>query len=326
MPSEARASLPMRVAARHVLAEGIVGFDLMAIDGMPLPWYSAGSHVDVLTPTSQLRPYSLYRAHEPGQPYRIAVLHEPASRGGSAAMHTQVQVGQLLNVGMPRNLFPLNEHAPHSLLLAGGIGITPLLAMAERLLSLGQSFSLFYASKSRRHAAFAQALMNGPMGPCTQLHHDDEAGSPPDQLSLLREAPAGTHVYVCGPAGFMQSAQHAADALDWPRAQWHTETFSAPVASTVPAGGDQPFQLTLARSGRVVRVQAGQTIVDALASQGVQVPVSCEQGLCGTCETRVLSGQVEHRDFHYSAAERQAQDRMLVCCSRAAGEHLTLDL
>lgn len=337
MRSDAAPTISVRVAARHALAQGIAGFELATLDGQPLPWHGAGAHIDVHTPCGLVRPYSLCRAHDPGQPYRIAVLREASGRGGSASMHNDVKAGDVLRIGLPRNLFVLDEHASHSLLLAGGIGITPMLAMAERLAALKRPFALHHASRTRAHAAFADELQGGPLAPHTRLHHDDEAKGPMDLAGLLREAPGGTHVYVCGPAGFIRAARHAADALTWPETHWHVEAFSAgeptkdkgadDAQSSIGTPQDGPFEITLARSDRTLQVGATQTIVDALAAHGIRANVSCEQGLCGTCETRVLAGRIVHRDFHYSAQEQAAQDRMLICCSRApASSRLVLDL
>jgi len=341
MRSDLASLLPVRVAARYLLAEGVVGFDLVAVDGMPLPAYEPGAHIDVHTPGGAVRPYSLCHPHEVGQPYRIAVLLEATGRGGSASMHADVATGAVLKIGLPRNLFALNEHAPHTVLLAGGIGITPLLAMAERLHALRQPYVLHYATRNRASAAFADALRSGRLPAHAHLHHDDEAGGLLDIPRILRAAPPGSHLYVCGPGGFVQAVRDAAQALAWPEAQVHVEAFSAPLkpasqTAAATASGDASshassseagaFEVALSRTGGIVTVRPHQTIVDALAAHGLRVPVSCEQGLCGTCETRVLDGQVDHRDFHYSAAEQARHDRMLICCSRSHGPRLVLDL
>jgi vanillate O-demethylase ferredoxin subunit len=322
-------TLMARIAARYPLADGIVGFDLVAADGAQLPAFTAGAHIDVHTPGGPVRPYSLWGPPAEGR-YRIAVQLEPAGRGGSAAMHVQAQEGSLLCISRPRNHFPLMETAPRSLLLAGGIGITPLLAMAHRLHELGAGFTLHHATRTGGRAAFAQALRDSAFAERVLHHHDDQPDTALDIAQLLRDSPPGTHLYVCGPQGFMDAALSEARRQGWAEDRLHKEYFSAPVATAATAAApdhpDRAFLVRLARTQRIIPVAAGQTLVDALAAHGVHIPVSCEQGLCGTCETRVLEGEVDHRDFHLSPKEQALNDRLLACCSRARSDTLVLDL
>jgi vanillate O-demethylase ferredoxin subunit len=322
--SAAPASLRVKVARKAVEAEGICSFELVSADGAALPTFSAGSHIDVHLPNGLVRPYSL--CNDPAQTHRylIAVLLEPASRGGSQAMHAQVHEGDELIISPPRNHFALAHEAKRHLLLAGGIGITPLLCMAEHLAATGGVFHMHYCTRSRARTAFASRLEASSFAAQVQFHHDD--GPPEQQFQLdavLAGADAQTHLYVCGPQGFMDAVLGAARARGWPESRLHYECFSAEPVSTE---GDRAFEVVLASSGRVVPVPAGQTVVQALASCGIDVMVSCEQGVCGTCLTRVLDGQIDHRDAYLTPEERAAGDQFTPCVSRAKSARLVLDL
>lgn len=314
--------LRVRVARKAAEAAGICSLELVPADGGALPAFDAGAHVDVQLPNGLVRPYSLCNAPGETHRWRIGVLREPASRGGSAAVHDTVQEGQTLQVGLPRNHFALAAQARHSLLLAGGIGITPLLAMAWQLASTGASFALHHCIRSRRHAAFAHELAAAPWADRVHWHADDE--TPADLAALLAAPSPGTHLYVCGPRGFMDAVLATARAQGWPESQLHWELF-ANEAAAAPRDGDEAFEVALAHSGRVVPVARGQTIVQALAAAGVEVLTSCEQGVCGTCLTRVLEGTPDHRDAYLTPEEQAANDQMLICCSRARTARLTLD-
>lgn len=321
------ALIPVRVLARQALTPDIVCLDLVHADGLPLPAYEPGAHIDLHTPSGFVRPYSLCQDHHPDaphRPYRVAVLRDATSRGGSQSVHAQLHEGSRLHVSPPRNFFPLHEAAPHSLLLAGGIGITPLLAMAERLHARQRTFSLHLCARSRLHAPFWPALSQGPLGAHVQLHPDDDATRALDLRRVLAASAPGTHVYVCGPRGFMDTMLATARQMGWPEAQLHSESFSPAPPPDATATGT--FEVELARSGRVITVGPSQTVATALLACGVSVPLSCEQGLCGTCGTRVLAGEIDHRDFHLSAHEQAAHDQMMVCCSRARSPRIVLDL
>lgn len=310
------------VLNRRAEAEGICSFELGAADGSPLPPFEPGAHVDVQPDEGLVRQYSLCPA-PPGR-YLIAVLREPASRGGSAAMHA-LATGQRLRISAPRNLFPLVAGARRSLLFAGGIGITPLLAMAEHLAGQGADFALHYCVRTLARAAFVDRIRAGPIGAHVQVHSSDgPAEQRLDLESVLATPTEGTHVYVCGPAGFMERVLGSARRQGWQEAQLHREYFAAP--ATVAAGGDQSFDVQLQRSGAVIRVPADRTVVQALAEHGIDLPVSCEQGVCGTCVTRVLEGTPEHRDVFLTDTEKAANDCFTPCCSRARSGRLVLDL
>jgi len=329
--------ITVRLARKRAEAADITSFELVAADGGALPAFSAGAHIDVHLPATAgglVRPYSLCNSPAETHRYQLGVLREPTSRGGSVAMHDALAEGQTLQVSAPRNHFPLVAGAPaagaaggappRSLLLAGGIGITPLLAMAEQLHADGAAFMLHYAVRSAPRAAFLPRLLAAPWVQRVRLHLDD--GEPAQRLDLpaLLAAPApGMQLYVCGPSGFIDAVLATARAAGWPEAQLHCERFNAVV---VQHDSDAAFEVQLGEGGRVVVVSPGQTVVQALAASGVALPTSCEQGVCGTCLTRVLAGTPDHRDQYLTPEEQAAGDQFLPCCSRACSPRLVLDL
>ena len=313
--------IEVSVVARHNQAQDICSFELARLDGSPLPAFTAGAHIDVHLPGGLIRQYSLCNPPWENQSYLIGVLKDPASRGGSQAMHEQMQVGQRLLISEPRNLFPLNENAQRSLLFAGGIGITPILCMAEHLHQLGANFELHYCARSRERMAFTALLQSMPWADRVHLHVDGEGAL--DMAQLLGAPQAGLHLYVCGPRGFMDAALGIARASGWSEDRLHYEFFAG---EAVQREGDAGFEIEIASTGQVVRVAPEQTVVQALAGIGVEVQTSCEQGVCGTCLTRVLSGEPEHRDMYLTEDEQAACDQFLPCCSRAKSARLVLDL
>jgi len=316
--------LKVAVLRRQDEAQDIASFELVAQDGGLLPPFTAGAHIDVHVPGGKVRHYSLCNDPAGRERYTIAVLNAPDSRGGSRAMHERVHAGDVLTISEPKNHFPLARDARRSLLLAGGIGVTPILCMAETLHREGAEFSLHYCARSPARMAFRQRILQSPFAGRARLHFDD---GPDDQrldiAGLLRGPEAGTHLYVCGPKGFMDAVLASARALGWPEAQLHYEFFSADVG---PRDSDGSFEVQLARSGQAVRVAKHQTVVEAIAAAGVAIPTSCEQGVCGTCLTRVLQGVPDHRDMYLTPEEQQRNDCFLPCCSRARSAALVLDL
>jgi vanillate O-demethylase ferredoxin subunit len=318
-------TIAVRVQRKTAEAQGIVGLELVAAGGGPLPAFTAGAHVDVHLPNGLTRPYSLCNDPAERHRYLIAVLREPASRGGSAAVHDLVAEGQVLQIGAPKNRFPLDEQATHSLLLAGGIGITPLLAMAGRLAHLGAPFDLHCCTRSPARAAFRERIAASAFAAQAHFHYDDgDAAQRLDLPALLAAPQPGRHLYVCGPKGYMDAVLAAARTAGWPEAQLHWESFGA--ADEAPVDGDRAFDVRLASSGRVVTVPAGRSAVQALGDAGIDIPTSCEQGICGTCFTRVLAGEPEHRDDYLTPEEQAANDCFLPCRSRAKSPLLVLDL
>jgi vanillate monooxygenase ferredoxin subunit len=320
----APSALAVRVTRKAVEAEDICTFELASAHGTPLPAFSAGSHIDVQLPNGLTRQYSLCNDPAESHRYLIGVLRDAASRGGSAAMHEQVHEGSLLQISPPKNHFALAHQAPHHLLLAGGIGVTPILCMAERLAATGASFEMHYATRSRARTAFVGRIGGAPFSDRVHFHFDD--GAPAQKLdiaTLLAAQPAGTHLYVCGPQGLMDAVLKAARAGGWDEQRLHHEYFGADVQ---PRAGDGAFEVQLASSGRVIAVSAEKSVLAALADAGVIVPSSCEQGVCGTCLTRVVDGVPDHRDQYLLPDEQAANDQFLPCCSRAKSTRLVLDL
>jgi len=317
-------SLTVRVARKTVEAEDICSFELVSVDGKPLPAFAAGSHIDVQLPGGITRQYSLCNDPVESHRYLIGVLRDAASRGGSRAMHEHVDVGDTLVISAPKNHFALAHEARRSVLLAGGIGITPILCMAERLAISGADFEMHYCTRSRARTAFHDRIRAAPFSARVAFHFDDGAFEKKlDLATLLAKPAAGTHLYVCGPKGFMDSVLGTARANGWPEAQLHWEFFTADVA---PQPGDAAFDVKLTSSGRIVRVAPDQTVVHALSAAGIEVQTSCEQGICGTCLTRVLEGQPDHRDMYLTPEEHAANDQFTPCCSRAKTALLVLDL
>jgi vanillate O-demethylase ferredoxin subunit len=300
----------------------ILAFELAHPWGRPLPGYEAGAHIDVHMPGGFSRQYSLARAPSgAAAPYLIGVKREAQGRGGSASMHERVREGDLLAISAPRNTFPLREAASHHLLLAGGIGMTPLLAMAQALAARGAPFTLCVFARSEEHLAFAAALRAPALAPHLRLHLDQgNAAQRIDLRALLAERTPGAQLYVCGPGGFMQAVREA--AAHWPEDALHAEYFAAPADAGAATG--LPFTLRLARRGITVPVAADQTAVDALHDVGIDIPVSCQQGLCGTCVVEGDGTAAEHRDFCLTASERR--HKVALCCSRASGTELELQL
>ena len=317
-------TLSVRVARKAQEATDICTFELVAVDGGALPAFSAGSHVDVQLPGGLTRQYSLCNDSAESHRYLIGVLLDPASRGGSKAMHEQVAPGQVLQISAPKNHFPLAHDARRSLLLAGGIGVTPILCMAERLAITGADFAMHYCTRSRVRTAFHERIAASSFADKVAFHFDD--GTPEQKFDLatvLAKPRDGTHLYVCGPKGFMDAILGTARAQAWPEAQLHYEFFSA---EPVKSDSDASFDVKLASSGRIIKVAKDKSITQALADAGIEVQTSCEQGVCGTCLTRVIEGVPDHKDLYLTPEEQAANDQFTPCVSRAKTPVLVLDL
>jgi vanillate O-demethylase ferredoxin subunit len=316
--------LTVQVVRKQEEAEGIASFELARADGAALPAFSAGSHVDVVLPNGLTRQYSLCNDPTEAHRYQIGVLRDAASRGGSQAMHDAVNEGDELHISAPKNHFPLAHEAAHSVLIAGGIGVTPILCMAERLAITGASFEMHYCTRSPERTAFLNRIKGSAFAPKVQFHFDNGSEDQKLQLPrLLSPVKPGTHLYVCGPKGFMDWVLGSARSAGWPEAQLHYEFFGAEV---VKSDADETFEVQLASSGKVVVVPKDRTVVQALAAIGVEVATSCEQGVCGTCLTRVLEGVPDHKDAYLTPEEQEANDQFLPCCSRSKSPLLVLDL
>jgi vanillate O-demethylase ferredoxin subunit len=313
------------VKRKQVEADGIVSFELERQDGSALPPFSAGSHIDVHAPGGFVLQYSLCNHATQEHSYLIAVLRDPASRGGSIAMHDLVHEGDVIAISEPRNLFALAANASRSLLLAGGIGITPLLCMAERLAHAGAEFDLHYCGRAQSRMAFVERMQSSVFADRVTLHCDDgDAGQRFDAATLLARPDPGTHLYVCGPTGFMDAVLAAAAAAGWSPDRLHREYFAAPVKDV--AQQDAGFDIKIASTGAIYAVPANQRVSDVLKQNGIHIPIGCQEGLCGTCITRLLEGEADHRDVCLSDAERAVNDQFTPCCSRAKSPLLVLDI
>lgn len=317
------AEIPVRVVAADGVTPSVRRLRLARCDGEPLPPYSAGSHV-VLTLPAEGRiirnPYSLLGSTlAGGEAYEIAVLKVPESRGGSAFVHAALGVGAALTISAPLNLFALDRTARRHILVAGGIGITPISAMAEELAARGAAFELHYAMRDAANGAFAEDLARRH-GDRLHLYRSDRQ----ERLAvagLLAHQPLGTHLYVCGPERMIEGVLADARGAGWPEDSLHAERFLA------PAGGD-PFAVRLARSGLTATVGPHQSLLEAIEAAGVDAPYLCRGGACGQCEATVLAadGALLHRDHVLSPAERAAGRSIMICVSRLQGRELVLDL
>ncbi len=297
-------------------------FDLRPHEASHLASFAAGAHIDVRTPGDEVRQYSL--CNDPAETHRyvIAVLLEAQSRGGSHWLHHACERGDTLEIGAPRSLFPLVEDAPFSVLIAGGIGITPIWAMAQRLIALERPFALHFGARSRRLAPLLETIETTLA--CTGTPYFAsfaDAGQPTLDFAQIRaQAPANAHFYACGPAAMLEAYGAALATL--PAERVHHERF----ANCAPAARTGGFEVELARSGRTFRIEEGQTILEVLKAAGIRAPFSCAQGVCGACEATILDGRADHRDAVLSEAERTAGQTMMICCSGALTPRLVLDL
>ncbi|MGY1988219.1 PDR/VanB family oxidoreductase [Blastococcus sp. SYSU DS0669] len=311
--------LRLRVDRRTTGAEGVVVLDLRAADGRDLPAWSAGAHVDLCLPGGLTRQYSLCGDAADRSVWRIAVLREPESRGGSAHVHDALVEGAEVEVRGPRNHFPLVP-APRYVFVAGGIGITPILPMVDAAEAAGAEWELHYGGRSRRSMAFLQALEEAT-GSRVTLHPQDEVGLI-DLDALLAVPRPGTMVYCCGPEPLLAAVEQR--CRQWPEGSLHLERF-APKDVGEPVLTDA-FEVELAVSGLALTVPPGKSVLEVVEEAGVSVLSSCQEGTCGTCETTVLSGAVDHRDSLLTPAEQAANDTMFICVSRAACPKLVLEL
>ena len=316
-------SIEVKVIRKTQEAQDIVSFELARADGAPLPQFSAGSHLDVQVPGGLTRQYSLCNDATENHRYRIAVLRDPASRGGSVAMHDAVNEGDLILVSPPKNHFPL-QHSQRTLLFAGGIGVTPLLCMAQRLAAIDADFTLHYCTRSAERTAFQAEIAASPFANRVHFHFDaGEAKQKLDIASALGSAAPGKQLYVCGPGGYIDYVVNAAKAQGWSSDCIHLEYFGAAKQDT---SGDGGFNIKIASSGNTYAVGATQNIITVLKDNGIEILTSCEQGVCGTCITRVLEGEPDHRDMYFTDDEKAKNDQFTPCCSRSKSAVLVLDL
>ncbi len=310
--------IEVRLTAIRYAARDTHLYEFRRPDGAQLPAAEPGAHVDLHLPNGIMRQYSLTAPEAAPTAYVIGIKRDPESRGGSKYMFDDMHVGRLIKISPPRNNFPLDLNAPHTVLVAGGIGITPIWAMAQQLKALGKPWELHYACRSRQDTAFLAELeqLSGP-----RFHFDEEAaGKFLDIKAIVASAPKGAHFYCCGPLP-MLGAFEAATA-DLPPAQVHVEYFTAKDAPNLEGG----FVVQLQRAGKEFVIPPGKSILEVLRDSGLNVPYSCEEGICGACETSVISGTPDHRDSVLTDSERAASKTMMICCSGCKSDKLVLDI
>lgn len=312
-------TMPLRVTRNDAIADGIHLLEFRDAAGKQLPEFSAGAHIAVRVPNGLLRKYSLCNSPAERDRYQIAVKRESNGRGGSCSLIDSVKAGDELVVTAPVNDFGLPPRAQDFLFIAGGIGVTPMMAMIHETLAQGKRFRLFYCSRSPETTAFREELGKSQFKDMVTIHYDQ--GDPSRSLDLrpiLAERRNREHLYCCGPRPLMEAVRAMTD--HWSPTAVHFEAFSE--AETHKAG-DKPFKVKLARSGEVLDVPTDKTILEVLRQHGLDVPSSCETGTCGTCRTKLLTGEADHRDL--VLAEHERKDTIMICVSRARGDVITID-
>lgn len=304
--------MALRLARKERAADDIHLFEFRRPDGGELPAFSGGAHVSVRVPNGLTRKYSLCSNPAETDRYVIAVKRESAGRGGSVSLVDDAREGDVLDVAPPRNDFALVKSPAGYLFIAGGIGITPIMAMMRELEASGGRFKLYYCTRSAETTAFRDEFAAPEFRGKVVIHHD--GGDPARSLDLwpLLEKPKG-HVYCCGPRALMQTVRDMTG--HWSASSVHFEAFTEPARETPD---DVPFTVRLARSGEAIEVPVGTTMLEALRATGHQVPSSCESGTCGTCRTRLVSGEADHRDL--VLADYEHATNIMLCVSRGRGE------
>jgi phthalate 4,5-dioxygenase reductase subunit len=315
------AATPLTLAVRRVeqAATDIFVFELRHPQGSDLPEFTAGSHLTVRSPNGSLRKYSLCNDPAQRDRYVIGVKRDPAGRGGSMDLVDHVHAGDMLEVSPPHNAFDLAERAPSFIFIAGGIGITPILSMARQLNSEGRRYKLYYCTRSPEATAFRDELAGEEFKGKVVIHHD--GGDPARALDLwpILEKPTGAHVYCCGPRGLLEAVRDMTG--HWSSAAIHFESFLDAGAAQKPE--DRTFTVVLAKSGARLEVPPGVSILDAMRSKGYDAPSSCESGTCGTCRTRLVAGEADHRDLVLMDEEKA--DQIMICVSRARSPEIVID-
>lgn len=309
------------VKNRHVQGENVAVIEFESATATPLPKIEAGAHIDVYLPNGMVRQYSLCQNPQQDGIFRLAILRDPASRGGSISAFDDIKDGMQLQVSAPRNLFPLAK-AKHSVLIGGGIGITPLITMAYQLLQDQQSFELHYCGSSTDRCALVNEIKDSGLAEFTTFHFKAEGQSHRQYFEdHFKDIATDSHIYTCGPNGFMDWVIDLAKQHQFADANIHKEYFQVEVET----GGDA-FEVVAQRSNKIIMVSAEESLLDALAREGIKIEKSCEQGVCGTCLCDVLEGEPDHRDVYLTDDEKADNDQILVCCSRSKSARLVLDI
>lgn len=312
------------VTQKTMVSEDVAAFRLSGLDNEALAPFTAGAHIDVHLAPGLIRQYSLCNTPDERDDYLIAVKREAASRGGSKHMHDKIRIGSKIWIGSPRNNFPLSDQGAHSLLIAGGIGITPILSMARQLYRDGRAFEIDYFARSREQMAFGDLLERAEWAQCVRFHFGlDRLGTINRLKTRLLRRPNDAHLYMCGPHALMECVTHIASGR-WPATSIHQEFFAPP--QSLHNSDDEQFTVVLAKRNIEMVVPSGRSIIDALHDAGISLDASCRQGICGTCMTEVLEGKVDHRDSVLSADQRDSGKYMLPCVSRAKGTRIVLNL
>lgn len=319
-PAGRSAPLSVRVARKWMTAKDIVGLELRPLRGH-LPTFQPGAHVDVHLPNGQVRQYSIINAPGETDSYVIGVKREVPSRGGSECLHDVIREGDVLALSEPRNNFPLRRDAVRTIFIAGGIGVTPLLAMAQALHHSNLVYELHYFARSQEGLAFPERLAT--LGDHLATHLDLSPATTEERIrSLLSSRKPHMHLYVCGPAPMLDATRRIASELGWPETSVHFEYFK----NTHVIDDSSSFEVALARSVVTLKVPAGKTILQVLRESGISIPSSCEQGACGTCLASVLEGEPDHQDVYLNETERRSGTKIVTCVSRAKSARLVLDL
>ncbi len=312
--------MKVRISEIRDEATDIRSYCLEPVESPSLPAFRAGAHVDVFISDDLSRQYSICSDPKHSAFYRIGVQKDPNSTGGSEAIFTQFKVGDVIDISEPRNHFELEPSGTDFVLIGGGIGITPILAMAQALAHQKKNFQLFYLARSANRFAFADLLDQTPLRKKV-VRHCDETDGMPDLASMIGAHANGRHVYCCGPGPLMDAVKDA--GRSWPPMTVHFEHFTR---AEIDQNSNTSFDLQLGRDGPVVTVGADDSVLDILRANGYEVETQCTQGLCGTCEQRVLEGEVDHRDLVLEDDEKAENSCMMVCVSRALSKKLVLDV
>ncbi|MBB3175937.1 PDR/VanB family oxidoreductase [Variovorax sp. Sphag1AA] len=322
-------SSPTLKALVHTMryeADGIVSVEFRpASPDVDFPAFEAGSHIDLHLPNGLVRSYSLCNPSSDRQRYVVGVLNDRKSRGGSRYVHQQLRVGMTLPISAPRNNFKLEEGAERSVLVAGGIGVTPIWCMLQRLVAIGRPVEFLYCARNRKEAAFCEAIgaLAAEKGVQLTWHFDEEKGAPPNLTQLLADKGADSHYYCCGPTPMLDSFEKACEQLGFPHA--HIERFAA-VHVEAPSA-TQTYVVECAKSGKSVEVPPGKSILDSLIDAGLNPDHSCKEGVCGACETKVIeAGEIDHRDGILTKAEQAANKTIMICVSGCKRGPLVLDI